>query len=667
VRPLRRLLAGALALAAAGGAAAATSGSSAAAPAGTIAALSSAPAARHCRVTLPGGLGATVTDTAGQESAQVTTSTTATGGVFAFDSGGDRIVLPMSALRDPAKVDLAGYDTALLAQRGCGLPAPSAHRPQPGGGYTLGRLTVHTVDGTGHDAAGLVLLTNVDTDAEVRTPLVTDGSGLAKIAVPVGHYAALYASPAISGDATFTVLPEFTVTDGTSVTLDQRTATESIPTPTTPQAADLGATALDLSRGGGTGDGTLYGYWANYLNLGSNTVSLKITPQRTPVAHGHFTVNPSFDYTSPAGAAQPYSYHVTEPFENVPAAFPTRVDPRTLATVTRGYGAPGSPGLAVTAVAGEPAWEARTRVFGVRGVEFVPTGADRTEYFSAGPGIVWQTLLQDTSWDTELIDSEASYQPGRTTREDFNTGGQHPAALLDPTGTTVVCAACSTGTDVQLDIQPLGDNTPGHPAVDAGLLAPDTAAYAVSLSRNGTVLASGQTDPQSIAIDVPKGKATYQLSTSYQRTVASAPLSTSGQTTWTFTADPGHGAELPGDWYCADGSTACAQLPLLFADTTADADLLNRLTPGAHQLSLGLYRQGGATAPVTGAATSISYDDGQTWQPLRTTAVPGSGNAFRAGFTVPAGASGFLSIRVSAWDRAGDRIDQTVTRAYEVG
>jgi hypothetical protein len=34
---------------------------------------------------------------------------------------------------------------------------------------------------------------------------------------------------------------------------------------------------------------------------------------------------------------------------------------------------------------------------------------------------------------------------------------------------------------------------------------------------------------------------------------------------------------------------------------------------------------------------------------------------------VPTDGNGYVALRVSAWDKAGNRIDQTVLRAYRVG
>jgi hypothetical protein len=663
LRQLNRLVAGAFALAAVGGLAAVPSSASTNAPTDAVTSYAS-PGTQSCQVTLPGGARAVVDDHTGVESTRMLTS--APGGVASFYSAGHQIVLPMSALRSPTTLDLTAYDTAALAQRTCGLTAPQAAPTtrSGGSGYTLGRLAVHTIGDNGAPISALVLLANVDDNGLARPYVTTGDSGGARVTVPDGHYAALMIGYQGSGGAAFVVDPDFTVTDGTQITLDLRTATRTIPVPTTPKAAELTSTGLDLSRGSGDGDGPGYAYWFNYLNFGSTPVPIRINPAG-PARHGHFTVNPAFEFTSPAGTAQPYGYHIAEPTDGVPNSFPTKVDAATLATVTRDYGAPTTAGVALTSVTGEPAWEARTRVFDLLDIDVVPTGASRTEYFSTGPDLVWQTIEDDSTFALQDISSDTVYRAGQHTTENFNTGPLHPSVLLDPTGTTVVCGACSNNDNLLFNIIPFGDNTPGHVATSVDVSAPDTQAYSLSLSRDGVPLAEGAVDPEVTEIAVPRGNAHYELSATTARDLAAEPLSTSSQTTWSFTANPGHGTAIPGDWLCADASKDCSTLPLLFAEYSADANLLNQLTPGAHSIALTVTHQEHSAAPaISGAGVSVSYDDGTTWQPLRTT---GSGGTYRAAFTVPAGASGgYVSLRVSAWDRAGNRIDQTVTRAYQV-
>jgi hypothetical protein len=107
----------------------------------------------------------------------------------------------------------------------------------------------------------------------------------------------------------------------------------------------------------------------------------------------------------------------------------------------------------------------------------------------------------------------------------------------------------------------------------------------------------------------------------------------------------------------------CTALPLLYAYYSVDASLLNNLAPGAHTLTVNVEHQQHSIAPaIAGAEASISYDDGANWEPATLT---GSGGQYRTSLTVPAsGTNGYVAIRFSAWDMAGNRIDQTLLRPY---
>jgi hypothetical protein len=59
----------------------------------------------------------------------------------------------------------------------------------------------------------------------------------------------------------------------------------------------------------------------------------------------------------------------------------------------------------------------------------------------------------------------------------------------------------------------------------------------------------------------------------------------------------------------------------------------------------------------------VSYDGGKTWQPATLT---GSGDHWTAHYTHPslAATDGYVAIRATAKDAAGDTVTQTVLKAY---
>ena len=72
-------------------------------------------------------------------------------------------------------------------------------------------------------------------------------------------------------------------------------------------------------------------------------------------------------------------------------------------------------------------------------------------------------------------------------------------------------------------------------------------------------------------------------------------------------------------------------------------------------------RQAGHT-PLTGLTLDVSYDDGATWQPSHVVRLGHHGLALLWHPTT----AGFVSLRTSARDAAGNTVTQTVLRAYQI-
>jgi hypothetical protein len=115
---------------------------------------------------------------------------------------------------------------------------------------------------------------------------------------------------------------------------------------------------------------------------------------------------------------------------------------------------------------------------------------------------------------------------------------------------------------------------------------------------------------------------------------------------WTF-REPGSAAPV-------------APLPLLVVRAGgAGLDDQGRAPAGcAYPLVLTVQHQPGAAAPkLASLRVAASFDDGATWRP-----VPVSGGRALVGHPARAG---FVSLRISATDAAGNSVEQTVIRAYQ--
>jgi hypothetical protein len=151
--------------------------------------------------------------------------------------------------------------------------------------------------------------------------------------------------------------------------------------------------------------------------------------------------------------------------------------------------------------------------------------------------------------------------------------------------------------------------------------------------------------------------ATYRLELDVARDAESWRLSTRTATSWTF----GSQRPLPGSQ---------AILPLLVVDYDLSLDLLNRLplpkeARGANAIELAVHHQPGAPGPpIAGARLWVSFDDGTSWKEKRVQ--PRGDGRFRVVLDQRdiEETSGFVSLKVEAWDEGASRIEQEITRAY---
>jgi hypothetical protein len=86
--------------------------------------------------------------------------------------------------------------------------------------------------------------------------------------------------------------------------------------------------------------------------------------------------------------------------------------------------------------------------------------------------------------------------------------------------------------------------------------------------------------------------------------------------------------------------------------------------PGRQRVGLraSLLAAAVGTGRIVGATLDVSFDDGATWQPAQ---LSRAGDGWSADFQALHG--GYVSLRASAWDSAGNKITQEVIRAYGLG
>jgi subtilisin family serine protease len=144
-------------------------------------------------------------------------------------------------------------------------------------------------------------------------------------------------------------------------------------------------------------------------------------------------------------------------------------------------------------------------------------------------------------------------------------------------------------------------------------------------------------------------------------------------TAWTFSSTrPAEGAK-PAGFSCLASATGCAFQPLLQLDYELGLDLLNRAPAGTgYTFAVNVAPHSGTdrglVRPLVRFDLSYSTDGGQTWKAAETRR---SQRGSRVEVTVAhpplAQTDGYVWLRVDARDATGNRVEQTVERAYALG
>ncbi|MFE2941423.1 S8 family serine peptidase [Streptomyces sp. NPDC059255] len=265
-------------------------------------------------------------------------------------------------------------------------------------------------------------------------------------------------------------------------------------------------------------------------------------------------------------------------------------------------------------------------------VNDVQLGTERTEYYNVSDTRIWHAVYPDSNANYPQWDSLKTFdKAGKLPTEDWLR------QVIRPATSEQYGISQRTGDRLTFRIPELSDATPGHYGSVENVQ--DTA--------KGKLYADGQlvgdtTLGGSGSFDVPAAKVPYRLVLDARRTADWAEYSTSTHTEWSFAS--AHTDQL-------------TALPLLSVDYDLDGlDLLNRAEAG-HKSELGLSVRNQAAGVTAGDLKAwVSYDDGTSWKEVKV-------KHGKAELKHPKGAE-FVSLRVQAADRDGNRIDQTVLRAF---
>jgi subtilisin family serine protease len=275
----------------------------------------------------------------------------------------------------------------------------------------------------------------------------------------------------------------------------------------------------------------------------------------------------------------------------------------------------------------------------------------REEHIAAGDGNRWFHVGYGSmepfpefvfQWEQQGL-RDVLYDPGARASETWFGQPQHPNVIRTYTGPDIGDPVLREGNTLRGFVPATVD-----PVGRWGIQDSRTDNAPFRLFENGRLIAEGEGFWNFYSLgDQP---ATYRAELEVTRTAPFWTLSTHTETTWTFASapPPGGGAEV---------------VPLLVVDfDLGQLDVQNRSRRARQHIELHAHRQPGApTATISSFALWVSYDDGASWDNVRTDPV-GDGH-YRAAIKNPTAAE-HVSLRVEARDSGGSRIDQTIIRAY---
>ncbi|WP_351224450.1 S8 family serine peptidase [Streptomyces sp. NPDC002133] len=269
-----------------------------------------------------------------------------------------------------------------------------------------------------------------------------------------------------------------------------------------------------------------------------------------------------------------------------------------------------------------------------------------TAYYT--PDVPWTTATFEYAIDAHgplgvQYTNPTVYREGRTVTDNWLTGPFNPS--LSVNGPDGRAQATRDGDKLRLAL-PMFSDAAGHQSDPARDLE---SGETVLRDGSGRVLARND-EPGQAVFDVPARGQWYELTSSAHRDHAEWTLGTRVTDTWRFRSEH-TGGERP--------------LPLL--DTRYDMAGLDgdNSVPEDREFTfgLGIGRQAGANGASIGrVSVQYSTDDGATWQSAKVRGRDGDRQV-----TVPAMKTGWVSLKVTAEDRSGASVTETVTRAYRVG
>ncbi|MEV4347849.1 S8 family serine peptidase [Actinoplanes sp. NPDC049596] len=264
---------------------------------------------------------------------------------------------------------------------------------------------------------------------------------------------------------------------------------------------------------------------------------------------------------------------------------------------------------------------------------------ERTVYIGGTPGVTdWtsefsqQVVAGDDLPPTTISQSAVEglrLQPGTVQQQEWNK------AVFAPSAAGATPVAVRDGNQITASVPLFTDGT-------GKSVLPSDGSARTTLYANGTMI--GDLGDAEGTFSVPAAGANYRLEMSANRPSPSR-LSTSTGAAWTFVSKNGD-----------------TQLPISTVRFSPRLDTNNTAKKGSFTVPVTVERTAGSpAAPNRTLTAQFSTDDGTTWHPATVT---GRGNQRILHVANPP--SGYMSLRVTAVDTAGNTVTETVLRAYAI-
>ncbi|XVU20944.1 S8 family peptidase [Actinoplanes sp. CA-054009] len=261
-----------------------------------------------------------------------------------------------------------------------------------------------------------------------------------------------------------------------------------------------------------------------------------------------------------------------------------------------------------------------------------------TEYYNRDQQAEWQVWNSQLGY-THYESDWTAWSPGRTYTEKWANGVEGP---VFPKPEFAQQFAARYWGDTMGGPGPLHGDGSGH----EGLRFPRTGSADVTIYRNGALVGQSAWTPQ--ATEVPAAAGDYRVHAVF-RSDPAFTLSTVVDAEWTFRSS-----------HVPDGKLV--SLPMTAVRYAPSLDATNTAAAGRPMiLPISLDRQvGAAPAAVRTLTVEASFDDGKTWRRLPALRIGAKATAV----VQPPRGAGFVSLRSTTTDSAGNGTKQTIIRAY---